>query len=192
MTNTALLIVDVQNDFCEGGSLPVVGGSSVASEISELLAGDTPYAAIVACRDYHVDPGVHFSATPDYADTWPPHCRAGTRGAQFHPSLNTEKVDEVFSKGTYTAAYSAFEASSASGTMLADWLRAREIDSVDIVGLTTDYCVRATALDAVAADFDTAVLLNFTAGVAPETVVEALDQMRAGGVELRGKVPDRQ
>lgn len=193
MRNKALLIVDVQNDFCEGGSLPVVGGSSVASEISELLAGEgSPYAAIVACRDYHVDPGAHFSATPDYVDTWPPHCRVGTSGAQFHPSLNTEKVEEVFSKGTYTAAYSAFEASSASGTMLADWLRARQIDSVDIVGLTTDHCVRATALDAVAADFETTVLLDFTAGVAPETVAVALDQMRAGGVELHGQVPDRQ
>ncbi len=191
MTNKALLIVDVQNDFCEGGSLPVVGGSSVASKISELLAGETHYAAIVACRDYHVDPGAHFSATPDYVDSWPPHCRVGTSGAEFHPGLNTAKVEEVFSKGTYTAAYSAFEASAASGTMLADWLRARQIDSVDIVGLTTDHCVRATALDAVAADFETTVLLDFTAGVAPETVAVALDQMRAGGVELCGQVPDR-
>ncbi|MEV0294602.1 isochorismatase family protein [Nocardia sp. NPDC050710] len=181
----ALIIVDVQNDFCEGGSLAVMGGAAVAERISEYLTG-ADYATVVATRDHHVDPGAHFSANPDYVDTWPPHCRVGTSGAEFHPNLNTGPIREIFSKGEYSAAYSGFEGATSDGAPLAEWLRANEIDEVDIVGIATDHCVRATALDAAAAGFDTRVLLDLTAGVAPATTARALDQLRAAGIELTG------
>ncbi|MEV6219957.1 isochorismatase family protein [Nocardia sp. NPDC051833] len=183
-----LVIVDVQNDFCEGGSLAVAGGAAVAAAISEFVAG-ADYDAVVATRDFHVDPGPHFSTEPDYVDTWPPHCRVGTPGADFHPALDTGSIEEVFSKGEYSAAYSGFEGAAADGTTLADWLRAREIDTVDVVGIATDHCVRATALDARAAGFDTRILLDLTAGVAPATVATALTTLREAGVELSGEIP---
>lgn len=179
----ALIIVDVQNDFCEGGSLAVTGGAAVAERINGHIA-DTEYAAVVATRDYHIDPGAHFSDHPDYVDSWPPHCRVGTPGAQFHPNLDTAPIQEIFSKGEYTAAYSGFEGAAGDGTGLAEWLRAHDIDAVDVVGIATDHCVRATALDARAAGFQTRVLLGLTAGVAPATVETAIDRMRAAGVDL--------
>ncbi|MGW4634694.1 isochorismatase family protein [Nocardia sp. NPDC004415] len=180
-----LVIVDVQNDFCEGGALAVAGGAAVATAISEYLA-TTPYDAVVATRDWHIDPGAHFSDTPDYVDSWPPHCRVGTPGAEFHPNLDTTTVQETFHKGEYTAAYSGFEGAAADGTTLTDWLRARGIDTVDVVGIATDHCVRATALDARAAGFGTRVLLDLTAGVSPETTRTALERLRAAGVDLVG------
>ncbi|GAD81544.1 pyrazinamidase/nicotinamidase [Nocardia asteroides NBRC 15531] len=183
-----LVIVDVQNDFCEGGSLAVAGGAAVAAAISALVAAER-YDAVVATRDYHVDPGPHFSTEPDYVDTWPPHCRVGTPGADFHPALDTGPIQEVFSKGEYSAAYSGFEGASADGVALADWLRTNGVDSVDVVGIATDHCVRATALDARAAGFDTRVLLDLTAGVAPATVATALTTLREAGVELSGELP---
>ncbi|MEV6431928.1 isochorismatase family protein [Nocardia sp. NPDC051463] len=183
----ALIIVDVQNDFCEGGSLAVAGGAAVAERISDHLAG-VRYDAVVATRDYHIDPGAHFATNPDYVDTWPPHCRVGTAGAEFHPNLNTAPIQEIFSKGEYSAAYSGFEGAASDGSTLTDWLRAHDIDEVDVVGIATDHCVRATALDAEFAGFDTRVLLDLTAGVSPETTASALDRMRAAGVELEGTV----
>lgn len=183
----ALIIVDVQNDFCEGGSLAVPGGAAVASRISDHLAA-TDYAAVVATRDFHVDPGDHFSTHPDYVDSWPPHCRAGTPGADFHPNLDTAPIEEVFSKGEYSAAYSGFEGTAADGTTLADWLHDRDIEAVDIVGIATDHCVRATALDARIEGFDTRVLLDLTAGVSRATTDAALDRMRTAGVDLEGSV----
>jgi nicotinamidase/pyrazinamidase len=185
--NRALIVVDVQNDFCEGGALAVTGGAAVADRISEYL-GVSDYAAVVATRDYHVDPGAHFSDHPDFVDSWPPHCRVGTPGADFHPGLNVTPVQEVFSKGAYSAAYSGFEGTAADGTTLADWLRAKDIDTVDVCGIATDHCVRATAIDARAAGFATRVLLGLTAGVAPATVDKALAQMRSVGVELAGNL----
>ncbi|WP_067863709.1 nicotinamidase [Nocardia shimofusensis] len=186
--NRALIIVDVQIDFCEGGSLAVPGGAAVARRINDHLAV-REYAAVVATRDHHIDPGAHFSESPDYVDCWPPHCRIGTPGAQFHPDLDITPVQEIFSKGRYAAAYSGFEGAADDGTMLTDWLRAREVDSVDVVGIATDHCVRATALDARAAGFPTRVLLGLTAGVAPETVDRALIELNDAGVELDGAVP---
>jgi nicotinamidase/pyrazinamidase len=185
--NRALIVVDVQNDFCEGGSLAVAGGAAVAERITEYL-GVSDYAAVVATRDYHIDPGPHFSAQPDYVDTWPPHCRVGTPGAEFHPNLDTTPVEEVFSKGAYTAAYSGFEGAADNGASLADWLRAKGIDSVDVCGIATDHCVRATALDAHAAGFDTRVFLGLTAAVSPDTTPRALDQLRRAGIELAGEL----
>ena len=183
----ALVIVDVQNDFCEGGSLAVAGGAEVAAALSELLADPDrrkAYAHVVATLDYHIDPGHHFSDDPDYRDSWPPHCVVGTAGVEFHPAFDPAEVEAVFTKGRYTAAYSGFEGTDEDGTTLTDWLRQRGVDSIDIAGIATDYCVRATAADAVAAGFSTRVLLGLTAGVSPTTTAEAVAAMRAAGVEM--------
>jgi nicotinamidase/pyrazinamidase len=190
----ALLIVDVQNDFCEGGSLAVVGGEAVAAAITDHLAAHAnEYDAIVATRDRHRDPGAHFAAEPDYIDSWPPHCVVGTPGAELHPALDTSSVDEVFDKGADAAAYSGFEGVSAEGASLAGWLRARDITEVDLAGVATDYCVRATALDALRESFAVRVLDDLTAGVAEDSSASARDEMRAAGAELvnsgRGAVP---
>ena len=181
----ALIIVDVQNDFCEGGSVPVTGGSAVAREISSLVAHESDrWDEIVATRDYHIDPGHHFSTEPDFVDTWPPHCVVGTPGAEFHPNLTVEPA-AVFDKGAYSAAYSGFEGNHGD-VSLADWLRERGVTEVDVTGIATDHCVRATAVDAAAEGFDTTVLLDLTAGVDPETVDKALAQLRDAGVTLDG------
>ena len=179
----ALLIVDVQNDFCEGGSLAVDGGTAVAVAINDHLAGRSNYDHVVATKDNHIDPGDHFSDDPDYVNSWPRHCVAGTSGADFQSDLNTTAIEAVFLKGDYAAAYSGFEG-FAHGVGLAEWLRAHDVDEVDIVGIATDHCVRATALDAVSEGFTTRVLVDLTAGVAPESTAAALAQMRSRGVHL--------
>jgi nicotinamidase/pyrazinamidase len=184
----ALLVIDVQNDFCEGGSLAVAGGAAVAAGISGLLA-NADYAIVAATRDAHRDPHEHFSSHPDYVDSWPVHCKLGTTGAELHPNFDTQRVDEIFDKGEWKAAYSGFEGTNAVGESLADWLRRRGVDAVDVVGIATDHCVRATALDGVREGFDTTVLLDLTAGVAPSAVDAALDELRAAGVTLTGSVP---
>ena len=127
----ALIIVDVQNDFCEGGSLAVAGGAEVAAGISVALASPNQrWDHVVATKDFHIDPGAHFSNTPDYVDSWPAHCVAGTPGSDFHPDLVTDRVQAVFTKGEHEAAYSGFQGHSGS-TGLADWLRARDVSTVD-------------------------------------------------------------
>jgi nicotinamidase/pyrazinamidase len=183
--STALIVVDVQNDFCEGGSLAVAGGAATAGEISEFF-GEGGYDHVVATRDYHIDPGAHFSDNPDFVRSWPRHCVAGTPGSSFHPELDVAPVAAVFSKGQYSDGYSGFEGHTEAGEGLADWLRARDVTSVDLVGIATDHCVRATALDAAGAGFRTRVLLGFTAGVSQSTVDKALDDLRSAGVELTG------
>ncbi|GAA0796834.1 isochorismatase family protein [Spirilliplanes yamanashiensis] len=181
----ALIIVDVQNDFCEGGSLAVLGGADVAAGISrELAAGSWDH--VVATKDYHIDPGAHFGDPPDFVHSWPRHCEVGTDGVEFYPALVTDRVEAVFRKGEHAAAYSGFEG-SADGVGLADWLRTRGVTEVDVVGIATDHCVRATALDAAAAGFATTVLLELTAGVAAPTTQSALSQMRDAGVTLVGE-----
>lgn len=180
----ALIIVDVQNDFCEGGSLAVAGGTEVARNINRMLADNPGYARVVATKDYHIDPGGHFSDQPDYADSWPPHCVVGTAGVDFHPELDTGVLDAVFIKGKHSAAYSGFEGTDDTGTPLADWLRRHDIDQVDVVGIATDYCVRATAADAARAGFRTRVLLELTAGVAPESTAAAIADLRRDGIEV--------
>ncbi|BBX61821.1 bifunctional pyrazinamidase/nicotinamidase [Mycobacterium saskatchewanense] len=182
----ALIIVDVQNDFCPGGSLPVAGGAAVASAISDYLATGPSYAHVVATQDSHVDPGDHFSERPDYSSSWPPHCLAGTAGAGFHPALDTRKIEAVFRKGAHEAAYSGFEGVDEDGTPLLDWLRRRGVDEVDVVGLATDFCVRRTAEDAARAGLATRVLMNLTAPVAADSAARTADELRAAGVELVG------
>ncbi|HEY2225054.1 isochorismatase family protein [Actinomycetospora sp.] len=183
----ALIVVDVQIDFCEGGSMGVAGGAATAAAISAHLGAEHGrYAHVIASRDYHQDPGAHFAESPDFVDTWPVHCRVGDAGAAFHPEFDVARVEEVFSKGRFTAAYSAFEASSGAGETLADWLRERDVDLVEVCGIATDHCVRATALDAAREGFSTTVLLDLAVGVAPETTERALGEMRAAGVTLAG------
>lgn len=187
----ALIVVDVQNDFCEGGSLAVEGGAEVAFRIGALLhtwqqsSGDErEYAVVVATRDHHIDPGNHFSANPDYVDSWPPHCVVGTDGAAFHPNLDPQPFQAVFLKGEHQAAYSGFEGWAADGRPLAQWLREHDVTDVDICGIATDYCVRATALDAQREGFKTRVLADLVAGVAPPTTDAALAEMQAAGVAI--------
>jgi nicotinamidase/pyrazinamidase len=189
----ALIVVDVQNDFCEGGSLPVAGGADVAAAITDLVGQSNTigYRHVVATRDHHIAPGNHFADRPDFVHSWPVHCVAGTEGVGFHPNfapaVASGAVDAVFSKGAYAAAYSGFEGLDENGEGLADWLRARGVTEVDVVGIATDHCVRATALDAVREGFHTRVLLDLTAGVAPATTEQALEELRDAGAELTGK-----
>ncbi|MFJ6851336.1 isochorismatase family protein [Streptomyces sp. NPDC091271] len=188
----ALIVVDVQNDFCEGGSLAVAGGADVAAAITDLIGEAQPgYSHVVATRDHHIDPGDHFSVAPDFEHSWPPHCVAGTEGVGFHPNfapaVASGAIDTVFDKGAYAAAYSGFEGVDENGTGLAQWLRDRSVTAVDVVGIATDHCVRATALDAAREGFATHVLLDLTAGVAEGTTERALEALRTAGVELSGK-----
>jgi len=193
----ALIVVDVQNDFCEGGSLAVVGGNRVAADVAGLLSGAHGYAAVVATKDMHIDPGAHFAtddAAADFVDTWPMHCVAGTDGAALHPAVDAlvaDAVDAVFHKGAYAAAYSGFEAEHRdAGEPLGSWLHERDIVAVDVVGLATDHCVAATARDAADAGLTVRVLTRYCAGVAPDTIAAALADLAARGVEIVAD-PDR-
>ena len=208
----ALIIVDVQNDFCEGGSLAVSGGADVAGAISEYVeAHHGEFDHIVATQDWHINPGVHFSETPDFKDSWPPHCVAGTPGAELHPDLDTEYIQAYFQKGQYAAAYSGFEgllapedavptgdrqpgalpgpgdaerfAPDDDAIGLDDWLQSHDVEDVVVVGIATDYCVMATALDAVQAGYSVTVLRSLTAGIA-EDLEEAVAEMELGGVDV--------
>jgi nicotinamidase/pyrazinamidase len=181
-----LIIVDVQNDFCAGGSLAVAGGAAVASALNDYLATEPGYAHVVATQDFHVDPGDHFSDRPDFSSSWPPHCVAGTPGASFHPDLDTGRIEAVFRKGAHSAAYSGFEGVDENGTPLLDWLRQRGVEEVDVAGIATDYCVRRTAEDAARAGLRTRVLVDLTAPVAADSAAAALGEMRTAGVELVG------
>lgn len=186
----ALIVVDVQNDFCPGGSLAVVGGDDVASAITEFLTSKRQdYELVIATQDWHPEasmlPGFcHFSDEPDFIETWPVHCVQGTAGAEFHPGLSLPNDTRVVQKGQASAAYSGFEGKDEHGTVLADLLDDRGIDTVDIVGLATDHCVKATALDAQRSGLSVRVLLPLVAGVSPTTIAEALDEMRSAGVTI--------
>ncbi len=184
----ALIVVDVQNDFCEGGSLAVPGGAATAARISaHIEAHPTAYALVVASRDWHIEPGPHFAPVgemPDFDETWPVHCVAGSEGAEWHQHLRLPDDSVVVSKGAHEAAFSGFEGRTDDGETLADLLRERGVDSVDVVGIATSYCVRATALDAVAAGFATRVLPGLTADVDPDTTPATLDELTRAGVEV--------
>ncbi|MGJ3188658.1 isochorismatase family protein [Paenarthrobacter nitroguajacolicus] len=202
----ALIIVDVQNDFCEGGTLAVEGGAAVAGAITEFVdANQQHFDHIVATQDWHIEPGSHFSDEPDMVDSWPPHCQARTKGAELHEDLDPEYIQAYFRKGQYTAAYSGFEGVLApeddvptgdlkAGAAVAevldedaigldDWLQSHDVEEVVVVGLATDYCVKATALDAIQAGYNTSVIAGLTAGIA-EDLSEAFDEMEAAGVEV--------
>ena len=202
----ALIIVDVQNDFCEGGSLAVEGGAAVAGAITEYVdVNQQHFDHIVATQDWHIEPGSHFSDDPDMVDSWPPHCRARTKGAELHEDLDPEYIQAYFRKGQYTAAYSGFEGVLApeddvpSGDLKAgaavseaveedaigldDWLQSHDVEEVVVVGIATDYCVKATALDAVQAGYATTVIAELTAGIA-EDLTETFAEMEDAGVEV--------
>ncbi|MGO4956052.1 isochorismatase family protein [Luteococcus sp. Sow4_B9] len=186
---STLIVVDVQQDFCEGGSLGVAGGNDVAARIAELLADDRGgYANVLASRDHHIDPGAHFSDQPDFVDSWPPHCVVGTPGQDFHPALADVEFDAVFDKGSYSAAYSAFEGTVGGhegGENLVDWLLRHRVSHVDVVGIATDHCVRATALDATSEGFTTTVRMDLTAAVDPARVPAVLQEFEAAGIRVR-------
>lgn len=183
----ALIVVDVQNDFCEGGSLAVGGGAAAAQAITAHISSAAgTYDYVVATKDHHVDPGEHFSDDPDFAHSWPHHCVAGTSGEDFHPHIDPAQMQSVFLKGERAAAYSGFEGVDADGFGLSEWLRARDVSTVDVCGIATDYCVKATALDAAREGLSTTVLLWLCAGVAEETTKSALAELQAAGVDLAG------
>ena len=202
----ALIIVDVQNDFCAGGALATDRGAKVAALISEYVEDNHHrYEAVVATQDWHIDPGAHFSDTPDFVDSWPVHCVANTEGAEIHPNLDTDYIEAYFRKGRYEAAYSGFEGLQAPEesvmtgehepgaplddegpkTPLADWLDEREIQDVDIVGIATDYCVLATAKDAVDAGYETCVLIDLTAPVHEDKLDEVITKMEDEGITVK-------
>jgi nicotinamidase/pyrazinamidase len=184
--NRVLIVVDVQKDFCEGGSLPVTGGAAAAYEIARYVASGSGGAQFtVATRDYHVDPGAHFGTPPDgpdYVKTWPPHCVVGTEGAGFHQAVADLQFDAEFRKGAHEAAYSGFQGSTDQGQSLGDWLRRHQVSEVDVVGIATDHCVRATALDAAERGLAVRVLLDKTAAVSPLTLARALADFEDAGV----------
>ncbi len=186
----ALLVVDVQQDFCEGGSLAVAGGNAVARAIAELVAEQSGhYAAVVATRDRHVNPGTHFAqsgAQPDFETSWPVHCVVGSAGAELHPVLSSVEWDAVFDKGRGEAALSGFEGTIGGGVTLTTWLLDRGIDRLDVCGIATDYCVRATVLDARQLGFKVRVLVDVTTGVSPATTEKALRDMADAGAQLVG------
>ncbi|MFD1249022.1 isochorismatase family protein [Nocardioides ginsengisoli] len=187
----ALIVVDVQNDFVEGGSLGVTGGRAVAERISEHLAAHAAdYALVAASRDWHHagdTNGGHFHSPgedPDYVTTWPVHCVQGETGSDYAPELVTDAVTHHVVKGMGEPAYSAFEGVTDAGERLVDLLRTAGVTDVDVTGIATDYCVRATALDAVKEGFQVRLLDGLHAGVAPESSAAALEEMAGAGVEV--------
>lgn len=187
---TALIVVDEQIDFCEDGALAVSGGNAVCERTAAYLeAMWSSYKLVVATRDWHEDPGDHFSATPDFVDSWPPHCVAGTPGAELHPAikrvLSEGLIDAVAVKGTSSAAYSAFEAKGVWGDSLEQLLQHDGVTEIHVVGLASDYCVKSTVLDGLAAGYDVVVLADLTAGVTDAGAEAAIVEMVAAGARVR-------
>ncbi|MBN9612163.1 MAG: isochorismatase family protein [Actinobacteria bacterium] len=184
----ALFIVDVQNDFTEGGALGVTGGDAVATGITEHLAAHAgDYALIVASRDWHDavgSNGGHFSEHPDFVDSWPVHCVAGTEGAEYDPGLNTSSITHHLYKGQGKPDYSLFQGVTEAGETAAELIREHGITDVDVVGIATDHCVRASALDALGVGVRVRVLGGLIAGVAPESSAAALRELAEAGAEI--------
>jgi len=184
-THRALIVVDVQPTFCEGGALGVTGGNDVARGVAEFAAAHRDrYDLVVTTQDWHVDPGSHFSDTPDFVDTWPPHGVAGTPEAELHPALSELAPDVSVRKGEYVAAYSGFEGVDAEGRALGAILADAGITDVDVVGIAESHCVRATTLDALTLGLRARVLTDLTVPVTPEQGTAARAEMAAAGAEL--------
>ena len=185
----ALLVIDVQNDFCEGGALAVAGGAAVAGKISKFLES-TRYDLVVASRDWHDadnNNSGHFAepgAEPNYKTNWPVHCVAETNGAQYHPNLNTEDIGEHIFKGQGQNGYSIYEGITKSGQTFDELLAAHQIDEVDVVGIATDHCVLASALDSKSHGLKVRVISSLTAGVSEVTTEAAIDRMIDSGIEV--------
>lgn len=186
----ALFIIDVQNDFTEGGALGVDGGAAVAAGITDYLrANPDRYDVVIASRDWHDadnSNGGHFAmdAAPNFVDTWPVHCVAGTPGAEYHPALDTSLVNEHVRKGQGVPAYSIFEGTTDDDETLPALLARLGVDTIDVVGIATDYCVLASALDAAGSGREVSVLTELVAGVAPESSTAALATMAESGITL--------
>lgn len=194
--SNALLIVDVQNDFIEGGSLAVQGGEQVAFELAKLIRSTHKYYDnVIVSQDWHVDPGNHWSENPDYIDSWPVHCPANEFGAEIHHELAAALGEMVINenlnlhrvvKGEYEAAYSAFEGHKKGNAnfILADIVEQEKITTVDVVGIATDHCVLASARDALALGLKVRILTQFTAGVDAGRTVQAIQELEALGAEI--------
>lgn len=184
----ALFVVDVQNDFTERGALGVIGGDEVAERITRFLAAHAAeYEIIVASRDWHDgdnDNGGHFSAAPDFVDTWPVHCVGGTYGAQYDDVFDTSAVTHHLKKGQGRPAYSLFEGVAGDGTTAGELLERHGIVDIDVVGLATDYCVRASALDAIAHGRRVRVFTDLVAGVHADSSRAALAEIARAGAQL--------
>lgn len=186
----ALFIVDAQNDFIEGGALGVEGGTAVVTGISKLLA-DHPqaYDFVIASRDWHDpdnDNGGHFATAgePDFESTWPVHCVAGTYGAEYHDELTTRAIDHHVRKGQGEPAYSIYEGTTEEGGTVRELLDANGITEIDIAGLATDYCVRASALDALAHGRHVRIITDLVAGVSPQASRAALEELARAGADF--------
>lgn len=182
----ALLVVDVQRDFCEGGSLAVAGGAAVAAAISA-FAGPGRYPAVIASRDWHHpndSNGGHFAwgaSDLDYATTWPPHCVAGTPGADYHDALDRSAITDHLLKGQGVPAYSMFQGVDQEGFSLAELLSGKGITGVDVVGIASDYCCLATARDALSAGLQVRVLTDLQAGVDQQRTRLAYEELAGLG-----------
>lgn len=180
----ALIVVDVQPTFCEGGALAVDGGNAVAERIAEFAAKNREqYGLVVTTQDWHIDPGAHFSDPPDFIDTWPPHGVAGTPEADLHAALASLAPDASIKKGQYEAAYSGFEGKDATDRDLARILAEAGVREVDVVGIAESHCVRQTALDARAEHLPTRVISDLTVPVSEELGAAARAEMQAAGVQ---------
>ncbi len=180
----ALLIVDVQPTFCEGGALTVAGGNAVAERIADFVTEyQDEYDLIVTTQDWHIDPGSHFSENPDFIDTWPPHGVAGTPEAELHEAVASLPIDDSVKKGQHAAAYSGFEGVNREGTPLERILRDAEISDIDVVGIAESHCVKETALDAIDLGWPTRVLRDLTVPVSEELGVAAREELRQAGVD---------
>ncbi len=182
--NRALIIVDVQPTFTEGGALGVEGGNAVAERIADFVTenGDE-YELIVTTQDWHIDPGHHFSDEPDFVDTWPPHGVAGTAEAELHDAIQSLPIDDGVKKGEYEAAYSGFEGKNASGDTLEMILRVAEVSGIDVVGIAESHCVKETALDALKSGWTVRVLSDLTVPTSEELGKAARVEMDEAGVE---------
>jgi nicotinamidase/pyrazinamidase len=186
MTERALVIVDVQNDFCPGGALAVPDGDKVVPVLNRYAAlFERMGLPVYASRDWHPAVSRHFKG---YGGQWPPHCVQGTRGAEFHPDMALPEGTEIVSKGMDPEedAYSAFQAVNDHGTSFADSLRARGIEHLYVGGLATDYCVKATVRDAIEKGFEATVLMDAIRGVEvePGDSVRALEAMIRAGARV--------
>jgi nicotinamidase/pyrazinamidase len=186
----ALFIIDVQNDFIEGGALGVEGGTAVAEGISRMLARHPDaYEFVIASRDWHDpdnDNGGHFATddAPDFVGTWPVHCVAGTYGAEYHDELTTRAIDHHVRKGMGEPAYSIYEGTTEEGGTVHELLDANGITEVDVAGLATDYCVRASALDAIEHGRRVRIITDLVAGVSPEASRAAIAELAHAGADL--------
>lgn len=201
MTSKALIIVDVQPTFCEGGELGVAGGSAVADRIAQYVnMHRNDYTYIATTQDWHIEPGSHFSEHPDFVDSWPKHGLAGTANAELMPQIAALELSHHFKKGQYASAYSGFEgiedntaniqtreefaAMQQEGRTLARSLQDAGVDHVDVVGLAESHCVKETALDARKLGYAVTVFEDMTEPVSENQGIEARNEMTEAGIEL--------